>query len=102
MFLLAISPLDSIARIGGRGIGWLGFWSLRRGSGRRRNASSAWPSFVGPAVLCVPAAAGGGARGWRAVPGGATAAPAPGREAGAGGTGVIRPRPDFVSGVLAA
>src|SRR5271168_5501098 len=57
MFLPAISLLGSITPIGGRGIGWLGFWNLRRGSGRRSAASSAWPSFVGPTVLCVPAAA---------------------------------------------
>src|SRR4051794_29237405 len=59
MFLAVPSPLGSIAGIGGRGIGWLGLWSLRRGSGRRSGASSTWPGFVGPAVLCVPVAAGG-------------------------------------------
>src|SRR5712671_6621305 len=41
------------------GGGWLGFWILRRGLGRRSGASSTWPGFAGPAVLCVRAAAGG-------------------------------------------
>src|ERR1700736_3899891 len=38
------------------GVGWLGFWILRRGSGPRSGASNTWPGFAGPAVLCVRAA----------------------------------------------
>jgi hypothetical protein len=51
--------LGSVAWSIREGVGWLGFWILRRGSGRRSGASNTWPGFAGPAVLCVRAAAGG-------------------------------------------
>ena len=79
MFLPAISALGSIAPIGGRGIGWLDFWNLRRGSGRKSGASSTWPGFVGPTGLCVPAVAAGKPGGCRLERGCMSAAPATGR-----------------------
>src|SRR5439155_578041 len=64
MLLSAISPLGSIARIGGKGIGWLRFWNLRRGSGRRSDASAVSPRVLGLTVSRAPAAAAGPLRGF--------------------------------------
>jgi hypothetical protein len=54
-----------MAPVGKGGIGWLGFWSLRRGLGRRSDALSTWQRFAARRIcLCrVRRAAGLAAEG---------------------------------------